>query len=245
MKKEEINVRREDIRKAFIASVPVMAGYIVLGAGFGIVLETKGLGLIWAVAMSVFIYAGSMQYVAIELITGGASLITTALTTLMVNARHLFYGISMVDKYKGAGKKKPYLIFALTDETYSLVCSDDSVKDVNNKYLYYFTVSLLNQIYWITGTVIGSLSGRMINFSTEGIDFALTALFVTIFTEQWISEKNHGPAIAGLASSILCLVVFGKDNFLIPAMCCIVAVLGFMRKMQGKAECDGKELQDE
>ena len=245
MKKEEINVRREDIRKAFIASVPVMAGYIVLGAGFGIVLETKGLGLIWAVAMSVFIYAGSMQYVAIELITGDASLITTALTTLMVNARHLFYGISMVDKYKGAGKKKPYLIFALTDETYSLVCSDESVKDVNNKYLYYFTVSLLNQIYWITGTVIGSLSGRMINFSTEGIDFALTALFVTIFTEQWISEKNHGPAIAGLASSILCLVVFGKDNFLIPAMCCIVAVLGFMRKMQGKAECDGKELQDE
>ena len=245
MKKEEINVRREDIRKAFIASVPVMAGYIVLGAGFGIVLETKGLGLIWAVAMSVFIYAGSMQYVAIELITGGASLITTALTTLMVNARHLFYGISMVDKYKGAGKKKPYLIFALTDETYSLVCSDESVKDVNNKYLYYFTVSLLNQIYWITGTVIGSLSGRMINFSNEGIDFALTALFVTIFTEQWISEKNHGPAIAGLASSILCLVVFGKDNFLIPAMCCIVAVLGFMRKMQGKAECDGKELQDE
>lgn len=245
MKKEEINVRREDIRKAFIASVPVMAGYIVLGAGFGIVLETKGLGLIWAVAMSVFIYAGSMQYVAIELITGGASLITTALTTLMVNARHLFYGISMVDKYKGAGKKKPYLIFALTDETYSLVCSDESVKDVNNKYLYYFTVSLLNQIYWITGTVIGSLSGRMINFSTEGIDFALTALFVTIFTEQWISEKNHGPAIAGLASSILCLVVFGKDNFLIPAMCGIVAVLGFMRKMQGKAECDGKELQDE
>lgn len=245
MKKEEINVRREDIRKAFIASVPVMAGYIVLGAGFGIVLETKGLGLIWAVAMSVFIYAGSMQYVAIELITGGASLITTALTTLMVNARHLFYGISMVDKYKGAGKKKPYLIFALTDETYSLVCSDESVKDVNNKYLYYFTVSLLNQIYWITGTVIGSLSGRMINFSTEGIDFALTALFVTIFTEQWISEKNHGPAIAGLAASILCLVVFGKDNFLIPAMCCIVAVLGFMRKMQGKAECDGKELQDE
>lgn len=245
MKEEGINVRREDIRKAFIASVPVMAGYIVLGAGFGIVLETKGLGLIWAVAMSVFIYAGSMQYVAIELITGGASLITTALTTLMVNARHLFYGISMVDKYKGAGKKKPYLIFALTDETYSLVCSDESVKDVNNKYLYYFTVSLLNQIYWITGTVIGSLSGRMINFSTEGIDFALTALFVTIFTEQWISEKNHGPAIAGLASSILCLIVFGKDNFLIPAMCCIVAVLGFMRKMQGKAGCDGKELQDE
>ncbi|MGN0681440.1 MAG: AzlC family ABC transporter permease [Candidatus Fimisoma sp.] len=245
MKEEGINVRREDIRKAFIASVPVMAGYIVLGAGFGIVLETKGLGLIWAVAMSVFIYAGSMQYVAIELITGGASLITTALTTLMVNARHLFYGISMVDKYKGAGRKKPYLIFALTDETYSLVCSDESVKDVNNKYLYYFTVSLLNQIYWITGTVIGSLSGRMMNFSTEEIDFALTALFVTIFTEQWISEKNHGPAIAGLASSILCLIVFGKDNFLIPAMCCIVAVLGFMRKMQGKAGCDGKELQDE
>ena len=131
-----------DIKKAFIATIPVMTGYLVLGMGFGIVLHSKGLGFIWAIAMSGFIYAGSMQYAAINLITGGASILTTALTTLMVNARHLFYGISMIDKYKGMGKIKPYLIFALTDETYSLVCSDESTKGVENKKLYYLLCAL-------------------------------------------------------------------------------------------------------
>ena len=127
----------KDIRKAFIASLPVMAGYMVLGIGFGIILQTKGFGVGWAFAMSLLIYAGSMQYLAVDLLAGGAALLTAAVTTLMVNARHIFYGISMIDKYRDVGKKKPYLIFALTDETYSLVCSDDAGEGCEDKKRYY------------------------------------------------------------------------------------------------------------
>lgn len=231
-------MNKGDIKKAFTASIPVMAGYVVLGMGFGIILKTKGYGLIWAAAMSIFIYAGSMQYVAINLITGGASLITAAFTTLMVNARHLFYGISMIDKYKGAGRKRPYLIFALTDETYSLVCSDETLKGVSDRHLYYFFASFFNQIYWVAGSVIGSALGSLITFNVEGIDFALTALFVTIFVEQWLDTRDHRPALTGLASSIACLIVFGADKFLIPAMVCITAALAIMRRR-------GKEQRDE
>ena len=221
-----------DIKKAFIATIPVMTGYLVLGMGFGIVLHSKGLGFIWAIAMSGFIYAGSMQYAAINLITGGASILTTALTTLMVNARHLFYGISMIDKYKGMGKIKPYLIFALTDETYSLVCSDESTKGVENKKLYYLLVSLFNQIYWVAGSAVGGLLGEVIPFNTEGIDFALTALFVTIFVEQWLSTEDHKPALTGLSAAAVCLLIFGPGNFLIPTMILITAALLLRRRKE-------------
>lgn len=222
-------MNKQDIKKAFVASLPVMAGYVTLGMGFGIILNTKGYGVIWALASSIFVYAGSLQYVMVSLLTSGASLVTTALTALMVNARHLFYGISMIDKYKGAGKKKPYLMFALTDETYSLVCSDETTKGVEDKLSYYFVLSLFNQIYWAFGCTVGALLGAVITFSTEGIDFALTALFVTIFVEQWLSTKSHGPALAGVAASIVCLIIFGGDKFLIPAMICITVALTLMR----------------
>lgn len=218
-----------DIKRAFRASLPVFAGYIVLGIGFGILLKTKGYGLLWAALSSVFVYAGSLQYVMVNLIAAGAPLITTALTAVMVNARHLFYGISMIDRYKGAGKKKPYLIFALTDETYSLVCSDESVRGVRDRHRYYFFLSMFNQIYWITGSVMGSVLGGLITFSTEGIDFALTALFVTIFVDQWLSTKDHRAALTGVIASVICLLIFGADNFLIPVMLCITAALTVMR----------------
>lgn len=218
-----------DIKRAFRASLPVFAGYIVLGIGFGILLKIKGYGLLWAALSSVFVYAGSLQYVMVNLIAAGAPLITTALTAVMVNARHLFYGISMIDRYKGAGKKKPYLIFALTDETYSLVCSDESVRGVRDRHRYYFFLSMFNQIYWITGSVMGSVLGGLITFSTEGIDFALTALFVTIFVDQWLSTKDHRAALTGVIASVICLLIFGADNFLIPAMLCITAALTVMR----------------
>ena len=218
-----------DIKRDFRASLPVFAGYIVLGIGFGILLKTKGYGLLWAALSSVFVYAGSLQYIMVNLIAAGALLITTALTAVMVNARHLFYGISMIDRYKGAGKKKPYLIFALTDETYSLVCSDESVRGVRDRYRYYFFLSMFNQIYWITGSVMGSVLGGLITFSTEGIDFALTALFVTIFVDQWLSTKDHRAALTGVIASVICLLIFGADNFLIPAMLCITAALTVMR----------------
>ncbi len=212
------------LKTVIIKTLPVMTGYLALGIGFGILLRSHGYGLLWSLAMAVFVYAGSMQYVAINLITGGASLITTALTTLMVNARHLFYGISMVEKYKNTEKAKPYLIFSLTDETYSLLCAEDYPEDVKPE-KYQLAVSLLNHIYWITGCALGSLIGSAISFNTAGIDFCMTALFVTIFVEQWLSAKKHLPAIIGLASSALCLLVFGAEAFLIPSMLLISALL--------------------
>lgn len=156
--------REMTAKYAFKQSIPIMAGYIVLGMGFGVLLEAKGYGVLWAIAMSVFIYAGSMQYIAIDLITGGASVIAAALMTLMVNARHLFYGISMLDKYKDTGKYKPYLILALTDETYSLVCGGE-IPDGVDRNKYYFLVSLFDQIYWVLGSVAGSVLGSVLNFN--------------------------------------------------------------------------------
>ena len=186
------------IKQAFVATLPVMAGYIVLGFGFGIILRASGFGILLAVAMSTFIYAGSMQYVAIDLLTGDASLITTALTTLMVNARHLFYGVSMLEKYKGVGKRKGYLIFGLTDETYSLVCSDTIGLEGKELKDYYLLVTLLDHSYWIFGSVLGAIAGSLISFNTTGIDFALTALFITVFVEQWLSTKKHFSALIGV-----------------------------------------------
>ena len=220
-------------RYAWKRSIPVMAGYIVLGMGFGMLLAAKGYGVIWAIAMSVFIYAGSMQYVAIDLITGGASLISAALMTLMVNARHLFYGISMVERYKDTKPYKPYLIFALTDETYSLVCSGDVPEGVEKK-RYFFLVSLLNQFYWVFGSVIGSVLGSVLNINTEGIDFSMTALFLVVFTEQWTSTKDHRSAIAGVTASVTCLLVFGPSAFLIPSMISITVILTVMRGRKGQ-----------
>ena len=216
---------KQKIKKAFKMTLPVLTGYVCLGIGFGIVLDSKGYGLLWAFAMGRFIYAGSMQFVAVDLISGGASIIATALTTLMVNARHLFYGISMIDKYKDLGKKKPYMIFALTDETYSLVVSDRS----NDKQLY-FLISLMNHAYWITGCTIGGALGSILNFNTEGIDFVLTALFVTIFVEQWLTSKNHIPAIIGVVSTLVCLLIFGSQYFLIPSMVLITVLLTVLKK---------------
>lgn len=219
------------IKRALRDTVPVLVGYVVLGTGFGLLLGSKGLGVGWAFAMSLFIYAGSMQFAAIGLMTGGASLLTVALTTLMVNARHLFYGISMVDKYKDAGKAKPYLIFALTDETYSLVVSEKTAEiPAKDRRKYFFLVSLFDQIYWVSGSLIGGLLGSLLHFNTDGLDFALTALFLTIFVDQWKAAKSHLPALIGLIVSVLSLLIFGADSFLIPAMFGISAALLFMKK---------------
>ena len=227
MKAENKSIRK----KAFAATLPIMAGYLVLGMGFGIILRSKGYGAIWAFAMSTVIYAGSMQYLTIDLICGGAGLLTTALTTLMVNARHLFYGISMVDKYKNAGKAKPYMIYALSDETYSLVCVDmDMEEGERNKFC--LLVTALDQFYWVLGSVLGSLLGAVLEFNTEGLDFALTALFVTVFVEQWLSTKDHAAALVGLAATVLCLVIFGSGSFLIPSMVAITLALTLMRKRE-------------
>lgn len=203
----------------FRDTLPVLAGYLILGMGFGILMNTGGYGTAQAILMSVFIYAGSMQYAAIGLFAGQASILTVALTTLAVNSRHIFYGISMLDKYSNAGIKKPYMIFSLTDETYSLNVNSD--KGTN----YYFGVSLLNHIYWITGTAIGAFAANAVSFNTKGIDFALTALFITVFTDQCIKTKDVFPALVGVSCSVISLVAFGKQSFLIPAMIGIAILL--------------------
>ncbi len=220
-------------KKAFLASIPVLSGYLVLGMGFGILLRTAGYGVGWAFSMSLLIYAGSLQFVGVSLLAGGASLIAVALTSLMVNARHLFYGISMVEKYSGAGKKKPYMIFALTDETYSLVCADPDVPP-EDFHRYCFLLSIFDHSYWICGSVLGSLLGSALPFDTTGIDFALTALFITVFVQQWLDNPDHRPAQIGVYASVLCLLIFGRDNFLIPAMVLITACLLLLPRFSGK-----------
>ncbi len=221
---------KQTLKSALLSTLPVLTGYLVLGFGFGIILKANGYGILLALAMSGLIYAGSMQYVAIGLMSGGASLITAALTTLMVNARHIFYGISMLDKYKHVGARKPYLIFALTDETYSLVCTDALPVKNEEKNRYFLLVSLLDHLYWVGGTVLGALVGSLISFNTEGIDFALTALFLTVFLDQWRTTSKHAPALIGVGASVLCLILFGSEHFLIPTMLTIALLLSLYKE---------------
>ena len=213
------------LKPALMATLPVLTGYLVLGFGFGIIMKANGFGTALTFAMSLLIYAGSMQYAAIGLFTGGASLPAVALTTLMVNARHLFYGISMLEKYKHTGAGKPYLIFGLTDETYSLVCSDLPDIPEESRRDYYLLVTVLNHLYWVTGSVLGAVAGALLQFNSEGIDFALTALFLTVFTDQWLNAESHTPALIGVGVSVGSLLLFGADSFLIPAMLVIGLLL--------------------
>lgn len=225
----EADMRKDIVKKAFVKSVPVMAGYLVLGFGFGVLLQNAGYGVLWALVMSLVIYAGTMQYVGVELLAGGASLLTTIVTTIMVNARHLFYSIAMIRHYKNAGRYKPYLIFALTDETYSLL-SDGKTPEGGDPDLYRFLVSAFNQSYWVCGCVLGNCLGPILSFSTKGIEFSMTALFVASFVEQWLTSAKHIPALVGLGCTLLCLLIFGAENFLIPAMLLITLLLLLLQK---------------
>ena len=221
-------MNRSAVKQAFLDTVPVMTGYLFLGAGFGILLSQAGYGPLWAFSMSLFMYAGSGQYLAVELLRTGASLLRTAFAILLVNARHLFYGLSLVDTYKDAGPRKPYMIFALTDETYSLV-TQNKVPAGMSRITYCFLVSAMDQCYWIVGCVLGNLLGQLpIDFT--GVEFVLTALFVTMLVEQWLTHKNHIPALIGLGSTAVCLVLFGSELFLIPSMVLIAALLTVSRK---------------
>lgn len=232
-----MNLNRATIKHAFITSIPVMAGYIVLGMGFGILLSAKGYSYWWAILMSITIYAGSMQYVGVNLLASGASVLSTALMTLMVNARHLFYGISMIESYRDMGWRKWYAVFGLTDETYSLVCVNQELPDGVNRKSFNFLLTLMNQCYWVLGSFLGALLGSAISFNSAGIDFSMTALFVSIFVEQWEKTENHLPAILGLVVSLVCLMIFGTDRFLIPSMIGISIGLFLLRnKLEGRAE---------
>ncbi len=240
MKKDPaaVTMRCSDlIKQAFIATIPVLTGYIVLGIGFGVIMKTEGFGLGLVFAMSALIFAGSLQYAAIDLLTSGVSLAATALTSLAVNFRYFFTGISMINQYKDQPKpRKLFLIFALTDETFSLVCNPPEHMGKISKGKWFFWVSLLNYCYWVTGSVLGVLLGEFIPFSSEGIEFSLTALFLTVFVEQWITSKDHGAAIIGVICSVLCLMIFGSERFLIPAMILITLFLTIMRRKEDVAD---------
>ena len=211
------------IARAFRDTLPVMTGYLVLGIGFGILLSTKGYGVLWAFGMGIVIYSGTMQFAAAEMFTSGAALTEVAVTAAMMGARHIFYGLTMSERYRNIhGLKKAYMIFALTDETYSLVCESDDED-------YCFWVSLLDHSYWLSGGIIGCLLGEILPFDSRGIDFSLTALFVSICAEQWLNTNNHYPSVIGFTTSILCLMIFGAGNFLIPSMISITLMLFVMR----------------
>ena len=222
-------MKRKLLKTVLLTTLPVMAGYLAIGIGFGILLKVNGYGLWWAIGMSVFIYAGAMQYVGVSLLASGANLLTVALTTLIVNARHLFYGITMIDRYKGAGANKAYLMHALTDETYSLVCNGNVPAGVK-PHQYYLLISAFNHIYWVVGSILGVLVGSIIPFDTTGIDFAMTALFITVFIDQWRNTKQHSPAITGVCIATICLLLFGPSYFLIPTLLAITIFLTLLRK---------------
>ena len=215
---------RKVLRIAFVKSVPVMAGYLSIGIAFGLLMQEMGYNVFWALLISLVLYAGSMQFVLLQFLSGGASLLTVAVTTLLVNSRHLFYGLSFTDTFRSMGKKYLYMVHSLTDETYSLLCSYQPQEGEDGKQVM-FWISLLDHIYWLVGTALGALAGGLIPFDTTGIDFAMTALFVVIFVEQWKGAKSHLPAIAGLVCGVLSLLVFGADRFILPAMILGIAVL--------------------
>lgn len=228
-------MKKHAFRAVFLDTLPVMTGYLFLGVGFGILLSQNGYGFLWSLFTSVFVYAGSAQYLTVDLLTSHASLLSAAVAIAFVNARHLFYGVSLVDTYAGAGRKKPYMIFALTDETYSLVTQNQPPEGMS-RHSYCFWVSLCDHLYWIAGCVLGSLIGVYIPINYEGVEFVLTALFVTLFVEQWLSHKDHRPALIGVMSTVLCLLLFGRDLFLIPAMALIAVLLTVSRKTGRRAE---------
>ena len=220
------------VRAAFPDTIPVLTGYLFLGAGFGILLAESGYSVLWAALMALLIFAGSGQYLLVGMLASGASLLSAAVATLLVNARHLFYGISLVDAYKTAGKRKFYMIFGLTDETYSLVTLAKLPEGVDRTD-YCFWVTLLNHGYWIAGCVLGAVIGIVVPIDFSGVSFVLTALFVTIFIEQWLSTKDHFPALVGVVCTALSLLGFGSEIFLIPAMAAIALIL-IARRNAGK-----------
>ncbi len=238
---EEQNVQKElnkgkgkggmllrSLRAAFPHTIPILAGFSFLGMSFGVLMKVSGFPTWMALLMSITIFAGSMEFVAVGMLLGVFHPVQAFLLTLMINARHLFYGIAMLDKYKDTGLKKFYLIFAMCDESFSINCSAEIPGDVDSGWFMTF-VNLLDQIYWVGGTLIGCVFGSFISFNTEGLDFVMTAMFVVIFLDQWLKEKDHVSSLLGLGVSLICLILFGADNFIVPSMAVILLLLTIFR----------------
>ncbi len=216
-------------KKAFHETVPVMFGYLFAASAFGLMLQQAGYSIWWSVFIGVTVYCGTMQYVLVGLLSGGASVLTTIETTLAVNSRHLFYGISFLEKFKAMGLRRFYMMFSLSDETYTLLNFVKTPKDMEEKKLF-FAIAFLDQCYWVTGCILGTAVGQLITFDITGVDFAMTAMFVVIFVEKWLETKVHFHMIAGLICGAVALVIFGPDNFIIPALVVTVFILLFSKK---------------
>lgn len=214
---------------AFPYTIPILAGFLFLGITYGIYMNASGFSFLYPMFMSLTIFAGSVEFVAVSLLLGSFNPIQALAVTLMLNARHLFYGISMLDKFRGLGWKRIYLIFGMCDETFSINYAAAIPEDIDRGWFMFF-VTLLNHFYWFSGATLGGIFGSLIHFNTEGLDFVMTAMFVVIFMEQWLKEKNHTSSILGLGISLLCLIAFGADNFIIPAMLALLVVLTLMRR---------------
>ena len=230
-----MNTKRRALKAAFPYTLPILAGFAFLGLAYGILMHSKGFSFLWPMLMSMTIFAGSMEFVAADLLCSAFHPLYAFFLTLMVNARHLFYGISMLDKFKGTGLKKWYLIFGMCDESFSINYTADIPKDVDQGWFMFF-VTLLNQLYWVSGSTLGGIFGSLIKFNTDGLVFVMVAMFVVIFMEQWLKEKNHTSAVVGIVLSVLCLMVFGSEDFIIPSMIAILGVLTLMRGTLDKKE---------
>lgn len=214
---------------AFPHTIPIFAGFWFLGMTYGIYMNVSGFSFWYPLIMSLTIFGGSLEFVAVSMLLSPFAPLQVFIMTLMIQARHLFYGISMLDKFKGMGWKKPYLIFGMCDETFSINYTAEIPEDVDRGW-FYFWVTLLNRFYWVSGATIGGILGNFITFNTKGLDFVMTAMFVVIFMEQWLKEKHHASEWIGLGSSVVCLVLFGADNFLVPTMICILVLLTALQK---------------
>ena len=225
--------KRTILKKALFAAfpntIPILAGFLFLGMTYGIYMNVSGFSFWYPCLMSLTIFASSVEFVAVNLLLGAFHPIQALAMTLMLNARHLFYGISMLDRFRGLGLKKIYLIFGMCDETFSINYTAEIPPDVDRGWFMFF-VTLLNHLYWFAGATLGGIFGSFITFNTEGLDFVMTAMFVVIFLEQWLKEKRHESSLLGIGLSVLSLIAFGADGFLIPAMLSILAVLTLLRK---------------
>lgn len=220
------------LKKAFLCAfpytIPIFAGFWFLGMTYGIYMNVSGFSFWYPLLMSMTVFAGSVEFVAVSMLLGSFNPIQALVMTVMINARHLFYGISMLDRFRGVGRKKIYPIFGMCDETFSINYTAKIPEDVDKGWFMFF-VTLLNHIYWVSGAALGGIFGSFIQFDTEGLEFVMTAMFVVIFLEQWLKEKSHTSSLAGLGISLLCLVIFGSENFIIPAMLMILAALTLLR----------------
>lgn len=228
-KNEKVSVIRTSFKSAFPYTIPIFAGFWFLGLAYGIYMNVSGFGFVYPMLMSLTIFGGSLEFVAVSMLLAPFAPLQTFIMTLMIQARHLFYGISMLDKLKGLGWKKLYIIFGMCDESFSINCTAQIPESADRGWFYFF-VTLLNHFYWFSGATIGGILGNLISFDTEGLEFVMTAMFVVIFLEQWLKEKQHFSSLIGLIVSAACLVIFGADDFMIPTMICILVLLTAFRK---------------